>query len=226
MISLSIILPVLNESAIILPALERLKRQAPEAERLVVDGGSEDGTPRLAAAHARVIDSLPGRAVQMNRGAWESGGEWLLFLHADTRLPDGFTAEIETAAAKGFRAGAFRLKIAGRHPLLPLLAWGANLRTAWLKVALGDQAIFCHRDLFKSQQGFPPLPILEDYAFTLRLRRSGCPLYLARCSVVTSGRRWDEKGFWRTWWQFRRIYRRFRREPDLNALRREYEDVR
>jgi hypothetical protein len=149
-----------------------------------------------------------------------------LFLHADTALPEGFQHEIARAAGRGFQAGAFRLRIVGRHPLLPLLAWGANLRTRWLRIALGDQALFCSRALFVAQQGFPPLPILEDYVFTLRLRRAGIPLYLARLAVETSGRRWERQGFWRTWWQFRRIYWRFRRGPELRRLRAEYRDVR
>ena len=227
--SLSIVMPTLDEAGGIAAALKRLAAQAPEAERVVVDGGSRDGTPALAAPLARVIrceSPRPGRANQMNRGAWESGGDWLLFLHADTRLPEGFLLEIARAAGQGYQAGAFRLRIAGRHPLLPLLAWGANLRTRWLRIALGDQALFCSRALFTAQQGFPPLPLLEDYVFTLRLRQAGIPLYLARLAVETSGRRWDAQGFWRTWWRFRRIYWRFRREPDLERLRAGYRDAR
>ncbi len=224
--SLSIIIPTLNEAAGINAALHRLARQAPRAERLVVDGGSTDGTAELAASLVRVIRGAGGRANQLNRGAWESRGAWLLFLHADTALPDGFADELARAAAGGYEAGAFRLRIAGRHPLLPLLAWAANLRTRWRGIALGDQALFCTRRLFVAQQGFPPLPLLEDYVFTLRLRRAGVPLFLAGRAVETSGRRWDQRGFIRTWWQFRTIYWRFRREPELERLRDEYEDVR
>ena len=224
--SLSIIIPAFNEEALIAPALERLAAQAPDAERVVVDGGSTDDTVARAEPLARVIHGAKGRANQMNRGAWESGGEWLLFCHVDTRLPDGFTDELAAAAARGHEAGAFRLRIVGRHRLLPLLAWGANLRTRWRGIALGDQALFCTRALFTAQQGFPPLPILEDYVFTLRLRRAGIPIYLARTAVETSGRRWERQGFWRTWWRFRVIFWRFRREADLNRLRDLYEDVR
>jgi rSAM/selenodomain-associated transferase 2 len=224
--ALSIVLPALNEAAAIAPALARLRAQAPQAELLVVDGGSTDGTPALAAPHARVLASAPGRARQLNLGARESRGDWLLFLHVDTALPDGFPRELERAARRGCEAGAFRLRIAGRHPLLPLLAWSANLRTRWRHVALGDQALFCTRRLFEAQGGFPDLPLLEDYVFTLRLRRAGIPLCLARTAVVTSGRRWEQRGFWRTWWQFRRIYWQFRRRPDFQRLRAGYEDVR
>jgi rSAM/selenodomain-associated transferase 2 len=223
---LSIVLPALNEAAAVVPALQRLRAQAPEAELLLVDGGSSDGTAELAAPYCRVLHAPRGRALQMNHGAAEARGEWLLFLHLDTRLPEGFQAELVRAAALGCEAGAFRLRIVGRHPLLPLLAWGANLRTRWLRSALGDQALFCTRRLFETQGGFPPLPILEDYAFTLRLRREGIPLHLASLAVETSGRRWDQRGFWRTWWQYRRIYWCYRHAPDFRRLRAGYEDVR
>jgi len=227
--SLSIVLPALNEAAGVAAALQRLHAQAPQAELLLVDGGSTDGTAeqaRDAAPTVRVLRAERGRARQLNLGAREARGEWLLFLHVDTRLPDGFPAELERAAARGCEAGAFRLRIVGRHPLLPLLAWGANLRTRWLRIALGDQALFCTRARFAAQGGFPELPILEDYAFTLGLRRAGVPLCLARGAAETSGRRWDQHGFWRTWWQFRRIYRQARRGGDLQRLRANYRDVR
>jgi len=240
---LSIIVPTLNEAAAIVPALEhlrgRLAKLEDEAEVIVADGGSSDGTPEMAAALARVVEAPRGRAKQLNagaraaapeeggtRGAEHDPGDWLLFLHADTRLPSGFIEDIRRARDRGFSAGAFRLRIVGSHPLLPLLAWGANLRTQLRSVALGDQALFCTRALFEQQRGFPDLPILEDYVFTLTLRRAGIPLFLARRAVETSGRRWDERGFWRTWWQFRTIYRRFHREHDLKSLGEGYEEVR
>jgi len=225
-LSLSIVLPALNEAQAIGPALERLRERAPEAELLVVDGGSSDDTAALAAPHARVLTAQRGRAHQLNAGAAAAGGDWLLFLHVDTRLPEGFQGELGRAAARGCTAGAFRLRIVGRHPLLPLLAWGATLRTRLTGIALGDQALFCTRALFEARGGFPPLPILEDYAFTRDLRRARIPLCLARTAVETSGRRWDQRGFWRTWWQFRRIYWQARHLPDYARLRAGYEDVR
>lgn len=227
--TLSIVIPALDEAAGIVAALERLRHQAPRAGRIVVDGGSTDGTAALAAPLARVIAAPRGRAAQLNAGARAATGDWLLFLHADTRLPDGFADEPARAAAAGCAAGAFRLRIEGRHPLLPALAWGANLRTRLRHVALGDQALFCTRALFEARGGFPALPILEDYAFTLDLRRAGIPLYLSPLAATTSGRRWDTQGFWRTWWRFRRIYWRSRglRDPrhvaELAAL---HEDAR
>jgi rSAM/selenodomain-associated transferase 2 len=223
---LSIILPALNEAAAIEAALRRVAAQAPEAERIVVDGGSTDGTARLAAPLATVLAAPRGRASQMNAGARAAQGEWLLFLHVDCQLPDGFAAEVDAARRAGCRAGAFRLRIAGSHPLLPLLAWGANLRTRWTGIALGDQALFVERALFQRLGGFPALALMEDYAFARRLKAAGVPLWRASLAVTTSGRRWDGQGFWRTWWGMRRAYRRFDRGGSVAALAARYPDVR
>ncbi len=223
---LSIVLPALNEAAGIEGALRRLAAQAPDAERIVVDGGSTDGTPRLAAPLAAVLASPRGRATQMNAGAGAAQGDWLLFLHVDTQLPDGFAAQPEAAQRAGCGAGAFRLRIAGRHPLLPLLAWGASQRTRWRGMALGDQALFVERSLFFRLGGFPNLPLMEDYAFARRLKAERLRLWLSPLAVTTSGRRWDVHGFWRTWWWMRRAYWRFDHggSPALFAAR--YPDVR
>ena len=223
---LSIIIPVLDEASVIEQALERVRAAAPEAELVVADGGSRDGTPGLAAKHARVVISGRGRALQMNRGARESSGQWLLFLHADTVPPRGLSAEIAEASRLGFDAGAFRLRIAGRHPLLPLLAWGANLRTRRRGIALGDQGLFVRRDLFWRLGGFPHLALMEDYAFALKLKRAGVRLYVSPLVVETSGRRWDELGFFRVWWRMRRYYLSYHWRGDTAALARGYRDVR
>ena len=222
----SIILPVLDEAAIIEEALRRLRGQAPEAEILVVDGGSRDDTVRRAAAYCGVLKSEPGRANQLNRGARAAGGDWLLFLHADTRLPDNFQAAIETAEQRGFRVGVFRLRIAGTHPLLPLSSLGANLRSQFRRIFLGDQAMFIRRELFQVLGEFPLQPLLEDYAFSLRLKRHAIPFYFSPLKVETSGRRWEQAGFFRTWWQMRRIFRRYHRLGEAALLARLYRHVR
>jgi len=232
--ALSIVIPTLNEAAGIAGALRHARALAPEAEVIVADGGSTDETVRLARAAdpgAAVIAAPKGRANQMNAGAARAQGTWLLFLHADSRLPEGFSDDIADAERLGYQAGAFRLHIVGRHPLLPVLAWGANLRTRLLGLALGDQALFARRDLFNRLGGFRDMPLMEDAALCSTWRENRVRLYLARRAVETSGRRWDERGFWRVWWQMRRIHHAFRRgEPHfqhaIGELRREYRDVR
>jgi rSAM/selenodomain-associated transferase 2 len=226
---MTVILPVLNEAAIIRAALERLRAQLPTAQVLVVDGGSDDGSPGLArpyAPYATVLTSPPGRALQMNLGAHKASGDWLIFLHMDTRLPDGCEAALETAQRRGFEAGVFGLRIRGRHPLLPLLSMGANLRTRLRRVFLGDQALFIRKSLFLELGGFPELPLLEDYQFSRLLKRRGVPVYFSPLRVETSGRRWDVGGFFRTWWQFRRIFFHFHMSGQTDGPASQYEHTR
>ncbi|MBI3992462.1 MAG: TIGR04283 family arsenosugar biosynthesis glycosyltransferase [Candidatus Lambdaproteobacteria bacterium] len=223
---ISIIIPALNEANAIETTLRHVARCAPHAERIVVDGGSGDGTMELAAAHARVLRATAGRAMQLNAGARAARGEWLLFLHADTRLPPDFQVALRDAAEQGYDVGAFSLAIRGRHPLLPLLAWGANLRSRWRGIALGDQAPFMRRRFFDQRGGFPELALMEDYAFFRALRRDGIGFYLSPQRVETSGRRWDVSGFWRTWWQMRLLRRLFDRGGHPGDLAARYRHIR
>ncbi|MCZ6645908.1 MAG: TIGR04283 family arsenosugar biosynthesis glycosyltransferase [SAR324 cluster bacterium] len=223
---LSIIVPVLDEAPLVADALRRLRGIAGDAEILVVDGGSSDGTARLAGACGRVLQSERGRARQLNLGAQEARGEWLLFLHVDTRLPPEFRQAIAEAESTGCAAGVFRLRIVGRHPLLPLLGLGANLRTRLRRIFLGDQALFIRKALFRELGGFPDLPLLEDYAFSLLLKRRGLPCYLSPLRVETSGRRWDTRGFFSTWWLFRRIFHRYRMSGGSAQALGQYEQIR
>jgi rSAM/selenodomain-associated transferase 2 len=203
---LSIVMPALNEAAGIAHTLSRLQRlRARGHEVIVVDGGSTDATPDLAAPLAdRVLRAPRGRARQMNDGARHARGEVLLFLHADTRLPDDADATILEGLARSGRAwGRFDVAIEGRHPLLRVISAAMNLRSRVTAVCTGDQAIFVERSRFEAVGGFPPIALMEDIALSKRLRRGARPLCL-RARAVTSGRRWEEHGVWRTmalmWW--------------------------
>jgi rSAM/selenodomain-associated transferase 2 len=203
---LSIVMPALNEAAGIAHTLSRLQRlRARGHEVIVVDGGSTDATPALAAPLAdRVLHAPRGRARQMNDGARHARGDVLLFLHADTRLPDDADATILDGLARSGRAwGRFDVAIEGNHPLLRVISAAMNLRSRVSAVCTGDQAIFVERARFEAVGGFPPIALMEDIALSKRLRRGSRPLCL-RARAVTSGRRWEERGVWRTmalmWW--------------------------
>jgi len=203
---ISIVMPVLNEAFGIGAALERLQPlRAQGHEVVVVDGGSTDGTLDLVRGLAdRVISTLPGRAVQMNAAAPYARGAILLFLHADTRLPDAASEQIEAAYRRMPRLwGRFDVRIEGRHPMLAVVARMMNLRSRLSAVCTGDQCIFVSRELFLHVGGYPDIALMEDIALSKRLRR--CERMIALPGpVVTSGRRWEKNGVWRTimlmWW--------------------------
>ena len=213
--ALSIVIPVLDEAAAIGTTLERLAPlRARGVEVIVVDGGSRDGTAALARAGAdAVVDAARGRARQMNAGAAIARGDVLLFLHADTWLPDDADRLVLDAIAAGASWGRFDVRIIGRHPMLRVVAGAMNLRSRLTGIATGDQAIFVRRALFEGIGGFPDQPLMEDIELSLRLRRTARPACL-RARVQTSGRRWETRGVWRTillMWRLR--WRYWRGEP-------------
>lgn len=203
---LSIIVPALDEAtgiAATLAALSPLRARGHEV--IVADGGSSDGTAEIAAPLCdRLVRSARGRARQMNAGAREARGDALLFLHADTRLPAG----AEQAIFQGLRRslwGRFDVRIDGTHPMLGVVARAMNLRSRLTGVATGDQAIFVRRRDFP---GFAELPLMEDIAFSRAMKRRGPPACL-RETVLTSGRRWESRGVWRTillMWRLRLLF--------------------
>lgn len=202
---ISIVIPVLDEEAVIADCLAALARDPGAGiETIVVDGGSRDATRTLAAARAdRVLTAPPGRARQMNAGAAAAAGDVLLFLHVDTRLPDGWRAGVAEAVAAGSGWGRFDVRLSGRRFAFRLIEAGMNRRSRLTGVATGDQAMFVRRDVFEAFGGFPDIPLMEDVAMSKRLRRRGRPACL-RLRVVTSSRRWEERGIARTvvlmWW--------------------------
>lgn len=198
---ISIVMPVLDEAAGLPAQLQALQPlRAAGHELLVVDGGSRDGSAAIATPWAdQVLPGARGRALQMNAGAAQARGDWLLFLHADTRLPAEAATLLQQAWAQGAAWGRFDVRISGRHPMLRVVAAAMNLRSRLSGIATGDQALFVRRSLFEQLGGYADQPLMEDIELCRRLRRVAQPACL-RARVQTSGRRWETRGVWRTIW--------------------------
>lgn len=195
----SVIVPTLNEADEIGQCLERASREFGDgADIVVVDGGSLDDTPAIAAAHATVVVTSPGRGLQLASGVEQAIGEILVFLHADTWLEPGSAAAIEAALARGATAGCFRLGFRDAPSRkYAVLAAAIGLRTRWFRTATGDQAIFSTRAAYEAAGGFEDVPLFEDVRLVRALRRTGSfrPL---EGRALKSARRWEREGFFRT----------------------------
>ena len=221
MTRLSIVMPVLNEAAGIVATLEALAPlRTRGAEVIVVDGGSSDDTPELARPLAdRVLASSRGRAVQMNAGASVADGDILLFLHADTRLPDDADVLVIDALKGGRVWGRFDVRFAGGA--LPIVAAAMNLRSRISGIATGDQAIFVTREAFRRAGGFPEIALMEDVALSACLKHLSRPACL-RARVTTSPRRWQTQGTLRTILTMWRLRLAFFLGADPKRLARAY----
>jgi rSAM/selenodomain-associated transferase 2 len=221
--ALSIVVPVLNEAAVIagtLRALAALRTRGVEV--IVVDGGSTDATTYRAAPLAdKLLHALPGRARQMNAGAAVARADILLFLHADTQLPTDADLLVRQAIAAGSAWGRFDVSISGRPWMLRIVAALMNIRSRWTGVATGDQGIFVRRSVFKRLGGFADQPLMEDVDLSRRLRPIGRPACL-RARVTTSGRRWVARGVWTTIFLMWRLRWRYWRGESPHVLAEAY----
>ena len=198
---ISVVIPVLNEAETIAGCLEEFVRSPDTFEVVVVDGGSSDGTPdlvRQVPGVRLVISGRQGRAVQMNQGAAASTGDALLFLHADTRLPRR-AGSLILAALDDPRVvgGRFRLRVSGGRPVYYWIGLLSTCRSRCLNTTYGDQAIFVRRWVYDRVNGFPDIPLFEDSEFCRTVSRLGRFVMLEE-DAVTSSRRWERCGVWRT----------------------------
>lgn len=197
---ISIVIPALNEEMALPRTLATLREQRGSFEIIVVDGGSSDRTREIAAAGPRVqlISSARGRAVQMNAGARAARGEILLFLHADSVLPQGSIAMLNALEAhRDCVWGGFRQRFSGDDWRLRLISRLHNWRCRLSRVFYGDQAMFARSALFHALGGFPEQPILEDVALSEKLRAVATPMLLDE-HVVTDARKFLKMGIWRS----------------------------
>jgi rSAM/selenodomain-associated transferase 2 len=208
---LTIIIPTLNEAENLTRLLPRVLATCPQAEIVLVDGGSSDDTREMVSRFSRVrfLASAPGRARQMNSGARAAQGTNLLFLHADTFLPPGTQAAIREALADpGVVGGRFDVRFDSERPIFRIIAALMNFRSRLSGISTGDQALFVRRRTFEDLGGYPDIPLMEDVEFTRRLKRQG-RLACLRPRVITSARKWEREGVLRTillMWILRFLY--------------------
>jgi rSAM/selenodomain-associated transferase 2 len=195
----SIIVPVLNESALIRPFLRQVRERIPGAEVIVVDGGSDDGTPELSVALAdRVLSASRGRARQMNAGAALASGDVFWFLHADSIIPATASTEMTRVLRKSSNVGGcFRLRLPGREWVYRVSDSLGNIGVSIFGFALGDHGIFCRRTAFFRAGGFPDIPLMEDAEFYCALRRLG-KMRQTASAIIGNQRRYEQLGPYRT----------------------------
>ena len=207
--TISVIIPVLNEAAILERTLQRVTSLDGDYEVIVIDGGSADNTATIAGRYASVLSGPKGRAVQMNLGAKEAGGDILLFLHADTILPEGTFGAIEKALANPtVIGGRFKVRLDEAGWQYHIIGSSINLRDRLLQGFTGDQAIFIRAANFKEMGGYRDIPLMEDLDLGRRMGRAGKVVQLP-LTVVTSARRWKNNGVFRTvllMWALRLAY--------------------
>ncbi len=204
-LKVSIVIPALNEGAVLVESLLRLQAlRLTNVEIIVADGGSVDGSLDAVDSLVDVVVAAPrGRAVQMNAGAAKASGDIVLFLHADTVLPESFVHLLKNFSDSSLQWGFFTPRLSGSHFLLRWVETGMAWRSRLTRIATGDQAIFVRRELFNQLGGFPELALMEDVAFSKLLRRIAKPL-VWNDAIITSSRRWEKNGIIKTvflmWW--------------------------
>ncbi len=217
---LSIIIPVYNEAAIIGESLQNLmavlKPWGQDVEVIVADGQSTDDTVALANAFDVTVLSAPkGRANQMNLGAQIAQGEYLLFLHIDTRLPNHFLPKVSG------EWGFFRLRLSGQRRCFRMIEAAINLRTKLTSIASGDQCLFVKKSLFDELGGYRPIPLMEDIALSRALKKRAKPVII-HSPVISSSRRWEEGGVFKTIWLMWRLRLSYYCGVSPEKLRRYY----
>ncbi len=216
----SIIIPTLNEEKTIESCLSALQPLRSNCEIIIVDGGSTDNTIVIARSLAdKVVSSDKGRARQMNNGARYASGNVLIFLHADTSLPENALQLIQQKLNSSRKWGRFDIQLSGKHFMLKVIAQMMNWRSRLTGIATGDQVIFVTRQAFEKAGQYPEINLMEDIAICKALRKISPPICL-KAKVISSGRRWERYGIYKTillMWNIRLRYF-FGADPQILAF--------
>jgi rSAM/selenodomain-associated transferase 2 len=223
----SIVIPVLNEEKNISQLLENLYKLRGKKEIIVVDGGSEDRTVELASPLADVVlESLKGRALQMNAGAKKANGEILWFVHSDSIVEEGSLKAIEESILNGNIGGGFSLYFHdSENFFMKYIAFTSNLRSSFGKLFFGDQGIFIKKECFLLSGGFPNIAIMEDFEFSLIIKKIGHMKRLKE-KIGTSSRRFTSKGIFKTFFLMQKMKLLYLMGVPPEKLKKIYREVR
>ena len=222
---ISLIVPIYNESTTIDRMLAQLDRLPGDWEILFADGGSRDDTLAKIGSRYRVLNSSRGRANQMNYGAANASSEILWFVHCDSVLPKDAHAQISQAIAQGRQWGCFHIGFDYDGPFMGYNTYLSNCR-ARRGIAFGDQGIWVRKVVFDAMGGFPDLPIMEDYEFSLRMKAANIPICQLPGRIITSGRRYEKRFPLLTMWQMFHLRCLYRKGMDIQEIARRYKDIR
>ncbi len=203
---LDVIIPVYNEEKILLQKKDYYQSLRHKARVIFVDGGSTDRTVEIAKNFGEVIASERGRALQMNKGVQISNAEYILFLHVDTYIYRvGALDKVTGVLSNGICGGCFTMNIEDSRRIFRIFEWIVNFRAKYWGVMDGDLGLFVKRSVFDNVGQFDSLPIMEDILFSKKLRKEGKWAVLPD-RILVSSRKWDEKGFLKTFVQYCRAY--------------------
>ena len=222
---ISLIIPIYNESQTIGAMLEQLDALPGSWEILFADGGSTDDTLEKIGKRYTVLHCPKGRANQMNSAAGYASSDVLWFVHCDSRIPADAHAQISNAVENGASWGCFRIGFDYDGPFMGCNTYFSN-RRAKKGIAFGDQGIWIRKSAFASIGGFPDLPIMEDYEFSLRMQAAGIPICQLPGRIITSGRRYAQQFPPKTMWQMFHLRCLYRRGVDIQEIARRYKDIR
>ena len=216
---ISIIIPVYNEASTINKSMDNLEQFRDYCEIIFVDGGSDDGTDRIIEKKYKLFYSpKKGRSYQMNYGASLSRGNILLFLHADSILPDDAPGQIHRIIRRGYKAGCFRIKFDSKSILMKICGFMSNLRVRLRNIAFGDQGIFIIKSYFYKLGGFAEIPLMEDYQLSMDIKADKEKIALTETKIETSERRFVKKGRFRTMIEMQKLQYMYRKGKDIDII--------
>lgn len=220
---ISIIIPFYNEEKSIEKIIQCLKPLKTKCEIIFVDGGSTDKTQSILKKDFLVLNSpKKGRAAQMNFGVSHSNNAILFFLHADSVIPKGALTDITKIINSGYEFGCFKIKFDSKNKLMKIMGALSNFRVKSRKIIFGDQGIFIRKELFIKSGGFKEIPIMEDYDFSLRMRKRKIGIGQTKSYILTSERRFVDNGRFKTIVQMQKLQYLFRKGIDINIIANMY----